>query len=833
MAVFLLSFALLTGIGIAQEDETYYGTVNNGFVEVDDGDVLLTFGVWDDDVKSDAWFFSTNIGDTEWSADDEFTGEFEVDDDYEYQFQGIASDYFDNDNNPEGWIDKPEGGAWEAMLFEGEEGEKYALLAAGKGDDNGELGTFEENTEDNDGGFGLVDVDTEKHWQGSEDGFDMDSVNHGADKINDVINGDEMINGDEIYDDGLELIGVGYWANNYDPYESIQEAVDEAEEGDTIVVNEGNYEESVSIDVEGLTLSSIEKHEAAIEGRIDIEADDVTLSHFKLFGEDEDRIVVPRNSEGVRIYNNILGESMRGIQGDLHGRPNDLSIVGNIFKPSIDYGIAGTEDIDQLLVEDNTFKTSVEGIGLGEGVELAENNEFNELVESNDWKIESGYAIGDYIANNVFVTDGGSIQESIESGLVEEGSTILVYEGDYEETIEIKKDKLTLYSVDGRGSTTITSDTTDGDGVVRIDADEVHFKGFTVDNQDADNSRAVRVVDTKDSLIADNTFEKAYRGIQGDRAGGTAENLTVYGNEFITDFGIASTEGIEGFNIVDNFFKPSVEGIGVGGDSSELYIAGNIFDGSENPEDGAIKVHETGGEETSELFIQENDFKGFDEATVLINDDSKMDELNATHNYWGQETGPTDDQVGENVDYSPWLLESIEKSPEKYDVTIDFGSGWTGFSFGHWAENIEVTGDSTVLEYSPEDDWSVIDGESEPVDPTKGFIGHDLGVVAYDIEGSEEPVSTDLDEGWNFVGAYDNSYGEDGQLAVNVFSPVEHALNSIFNPWYNTDDSIEQETVFNFRELEGEAHPIGGYWLRASEEETLSTTPNLPEEGEE
>lgn len=176
--------------------------------------------------------------------------------------------------------------------------------------------------------------------------------------------------------------------------ESIQNAIDSASEGDTIVVGPGTYEETLKINKKGLTLlgpnagidgaSSERSDEAVIRGgTVEIQANDVTIDGFKVHKATKgtnDRAIGPQDSSGATIKNNIIANSYRGIQGDWHGRPSDLTIIGNYFAPSIDYGIAGTEDMTGLRIEDNTFDGQTEGIGLGTGVQLVD-QDGNEITE--------------------------------------------------------------------------------------------------------------------------------------------------------------------------------------------------------------------------------------------------------------------------------------------------------------------------------------------------------------------------------------------------------------------------------------------------------------------
>ena len=196
------------------------------------------------------------------------------------------------------------------------------------------------------------------------------------------------------------------------PGGSIQAAIDAASNGDVITVKSGTYNEDLSITSSvtllghhaGTPASAITRSYASmISGRVDVMADNVIVDGFTLSDGDGGRIVAPRSSDGAIIRNNLLwgGGSMRGIQGDWHGRPSNLTIEGNAFG-GIDYGIAGTESMTGLSITGNSFFTSVEGIGLGVGVEIVNDeglppvSDIDWLFQNNTFQGDTGYAVGDY-----------------------------------------------------------------------------------------------------------------------------------------------------------------------------------------------------------------------------------------------------------------------------------------------------------------------------------------------------------------------------------------------------------------------------------------------------
>ena len=108
-------------------------------------------------------------------------------------------------------------------------------------------------------------------------------------------------------------------------FSSIQNAVDNATEDDIIVVRSGTYEESVTIDVEGLTLEGAGADATTINASSDpinlfdgtvavkIAADDVEVDGFTVEGAGAS--VSFTGIEGVEVRNNVLKNGLLGLNG--------------------------------------------------------------------------------------------------------------------------------------------------------------------------------------------------------------------------------------------------------------------------------------------------------------------------------------------------------------------------------------------------------------------------------------------------------------------------------------------------------------------------------------
>ncbi len=202
----------------------------------------------------------------------------------------------------------------------------------------------------------------------------------------------------------------------YRAVRNIQLGLGELVSGGTLAVPAGTYEETLDIDVDDITLQSQDGPEATTivanttreEGVVGINANGVTLEGFTI-----DNVSSELNNRAVRvndsttnttIANNILVNSFRGVQGNWSSGGYNLTVTGNTFNTS--YGVAGTEDMSGLVIDNNTFNTSEEGIGIGAGVaiESITGNHFagsNEHVRIYDTAVELAY-LDDLLGSNTF-----------------------------------------------------------------------------------------------------------------------------------------------------------------------------------------------------------------------------------------------------------------------------------------------------------------------------------------------------------------------------------------------------------------------------------------------
>lgn len=494
---------------------------------------------------------------------------------------------------------------------------------------------------------------------------------------------------------GTVAMGDSEVINVPDDEDTIQDAIDAAEEGDTIEVAAGTYEEAVELNVRNVTLQSTDSAGDTIikaedddvdegTGVVGILAENVTLNGFTLDnkGSDDHRgIRVDGDATGAVIESNIFVEARRGIQGDLSGGANELTIGDNTFEDTIEHGIAGTEDMENLLIEDNTFETSVEGIGIGPGSTL--NTDIDDLFYQNYFEIVDGFAIGDYrddpvtkyiAADTLLVEEGDSIQDAIDAA--DEGDTIEVAAGEYDENLDVDIEDLTLegpnVGIHGTGDREAEA-VIDGSVDVGANEDGISIDGFTIEGKThlrgEDTGFVNNVVDSPgDGIVTgsaapvrDNSFDIGHNAVKATghalQLDGDTETsaVAVIGNTIhdsgrgIQTFGSLHHSDLD-FTIEDNVVMDNDAGIrlaagwvtvenntiennneyGINAGADDLSLAGLEIT------DNDIEGHETGliigaGEDADDVVIGgedvENTFENNDLQVWDKTDDIDLDEV--------------------------------------------------------------------------------------------------------------------------------------------------------------------------------------------------------------
>lgn len=355
---------------------------------------------------------------------------------------------------------------------------------------------------------------------------------------------------------------------DHNNYKTIQAAIEAADEGDTVLVKAGTYKENVAVNKKGLTLKSAAGPEKTqiVGNSVVLAANQVTLNGFTLDNQDGDRCIAPGPYNYIVVKNNILNNSLRGIQGDYSGSNTNMFVIGN--RINADYGLSCTEPFQDITVKDNTFNCKGEAIGIGVGLTLkGVKGDIIEYLKASNTFLKTSKGIVDYrpapepsakeekpaIYNESTKKGYDTIADAVKAA--KENQVIAVSAGTYDiGTLGIAVKGLTLKGTDGASKTIVK-------GEIFLSADKVTLQGLTINGLDGE--RCIFIDGTSDSIVTECVLTNCLRGFQGgyDR---TSNNLTITKSTIEADYGIACTENLKNVVIKDNVFKSKDEAIGVG-----------------------------------------------------------------------------------------------------------------------------------------------------------------------------------------------------------------------------------------------------------------------------
>jgi len=351
-------------------------------------------------------------------------------------------------------------------------------------------------------------------------------------------------------------------------YTKIQDAIDNASNGDTVFVYEDSspYNEDVIID-KGIKLVGEDKNTTLINGSkfgvvVIITSDNVLISGFMIHGHYADGLIINSNNNivsnnffsncyrsidlnhstsGNKIFQNIINDSVVGIK---LRESSSNKIYNNLFSNNLDGMLVWYESVNNQIVN-NTFESSRDlGIRLSTTSATLSGNIFS----NNSAGIVLSYCSDNIIKNNCFINDGLSIWESYRNNV--ENNTInekpLIY---LEEESDIIID--------------------DFAGQVFL----VSCNNITVRNHEFLNvSIGVGLIDTVDSKIENNIISNVNKyAIKIDNC----ENITIDNNIIenpMEYYAIASNMGLFNCTIKNNEIKNT--------DTNAIYMSGlnnNIF----------------------------------------------------------------------------------------------------------------------------------------------------------------------------------------------------------------------------------------------------------------
>jgi len=466
---------------------------------------------------------------------------------------------------------------------------------------------------------------------------------------------------------------------SFDGDSAIQDAIDDADTDETLLVGEGTYEEDVTVDVDRLTIedsggATIEPEETAFE----VTADDVTIDGVTISGGSGDGITADSLSGTLTVTDttieNVDGEGIstadvenvvatENILENIGGGFNQdginvwqgekAEIRDNDIDDTANSGIL-VEDLDEADVEDNDLR-SIPGHGILlidtqdatiTGNEMSESSSSEPAIELSNHgsaTITDNHIEEEWEGGILFISAGEDVPEitdgpvTIEDNTIEDSASIGIDISEVNDDIDIRENELTAISAQG----------------INIQSAETGSEVAVTDNEleDVDGS-GIQIGSVFDSIdIVDNEL---------DDAGGRSIEVFFVENDLV---------------IAENTLRNADTGIFV--DDAAATISENVI---ENNADTGILLDENFDADGSEA--TQNDIVDNDDGVVNEADDT----FDATENWWGAENGPSGgvddpdtgetadgdgDSVSEDVAFDPWLEASFDASGESELTTLD------------------------------------------------------------------------------------------------------------------------------------------------------------------
>ena len=510
---------------------------------------------------------------------------------------------------------------------------------------------------------------------------------------------------------------------------SIQAAVDTAEDGDSIAVLSGVYDEQVIVDrasVSGLTIDAVQRSKETTityngtlnQPTLVVESENVTVSGFtieRVTQEGESKLISQAArvaGANITLADNEYVATTGGQPGDAVGlyvsarsaNPTDGELAGKPVSVTIDGGEIRNSDVG-LAVESDTENFAASSVSVSiEDTPAFRNNEI-QIVEfgGNEDVLNSGTLVsgeridldtGAVSTNPSDIELGGfgpfpvdalimsEIQQALDN--TNGNATVELADGTYNE--EVSVDTLNI-SLVGQGNDTVIN------GSAALDADKTELSDVRVQSSiggvfpnPADENNAINVGGT-DVTVSNVTVDLTTRSakwvealgieVYGDDASATITNVTVAGtgemtgDELVAVVGVSADSGAEAM-VHESDIDVESDGYSfavVARDGATTEVRYNELSANGGVLDGVGFGIE--GAAAADQTVRFNEFDGVD----TIEHKSDGGTLDVTGNYWNN----LDDvefivENGGEIVYDPFLtVEPDEVDADSLGDTTDFG----------------------------------------------------------------------------------------------------------------------------------------------------------------
>jgi hypothetical protein len=274
-------------------------------------------------------------------------------------------------------------------------------------------------------------------------------------------------------------------------YISIQDAVDNAADGDIILVGDGTYEPFGTSFGGAANLTIMAAGKAVIDGSgltssgarlVDLRADGTTFSGFTVTGPGADAgsfVGVSVSGRNVTVQNNTISDVLTGIQTNTQYEVGSATITGNDVTSN--YGISLQNDDNT--VSNNTVTAAVEGVGLLPGANSFSGNTVAMGADGEALALYGGALASDLTNSGNEITVGGETSLQNATDLAGANGTVRIGSGTYDsQPVTVNNEGLT---VDADAAATGINLTL-ADGIAALTA--TGAGDVTVTGNDGDNS---------------------------------------------------------------------------------------------------------------------------------------------------------------------------------------------------------------------------------------------------------------------------------------------------------------------------------------------------------